>query len=463
MGEFPAMPMGPITDKRKIMDVLGDKSPDEIKAITAAFDAKYGKDHGNRNLEDVIESRLSGTDKSKVTDIFHRTDKADDAGRVHTAMEEMHQWFGGRSQANCEKDIRDTLATMNSTQIAAFKQDYETRYHTKFDDDIAKDSKMTPETKAAIGIYEHGSENRTSKDTLALADLATKAKNLDMFQEAFRGASTDARTQYMANGGDAKMKAAFSGIFSDSDVDKARDYVKEGHLDTTTNVKDNTGVFSSNDKAIDTTINAMSQADRDSYDRGKTIGATFPEYISHGRGGRSFNQAAYDKLTPDQKTDYDKYRTLHDDLQSAGNPAKVARWEDMISNHGETLVTKLAQHGGLWTDKVDKALSDIEGMNKDDFNRLKTDANYRKEVDAALALNYSGDDLKRAEAELNAKLSATSFDKGGQTGGDRNVIQEIKDKDGFWNPDTKGMLSSVENMSAADQAKYRTDANFKKM
>ncbi len=461
MGEFPAMPTGPITDKRKIMDVLGDKSPEEIKAITAAFDSKYGKDHGNRGLETVLESRLSGTDKSKVTDIFHRTDKADDAGRVHTAMQEMHQWFGGRSQANCEKDIRDTLATMNSTQLAAFKQDYETRYHTKFDDDISKDSKMSAETKSAIGIYEKGSDHRTTQDTLALADLATKAKSLDMFQEAFRGASNDARTQYMANGGDAKMKAAFSGIFSDSDVDKARDYVKEGHLDTATNVKDNTGIFSSNDKAIDTTINAMSQADRDQYDRGKAIGATFPEYVQHGRS-RSFNQDAYNKLTPDQKTDYDKYRTLHDDLTGAGSAAKVARWEDMISNHGETLVTKLAQHGGMWTDKVDKAMSDIEGMNKGDFNRLKTDPNYRKEVDAALALNYSGADLQKAEDLLNTKLKAASFEQGGQDGGNRNVIQEIKDKDGFWNPDTKGMLASVENMSAADQKKYREDPNFKK-
>jgi len=461
MGEYPAMPMGPITDKRKIMDVLGDKSPEEIKAISDAFNAKYGKEHGNRNLEDVIESRLSGTDKSKVTDIFHRKDKADDAGRVHTAMQEMHQWIEGRSKTNCEKDIRDTLSTMNSTQLAAFKQDYESRYHTKFDDDIAKDTKMSADTKAALAIYEKGSDHRTPQDTVALADIATKAKNLDMFQEAFRGASPEARKQYMDNGGDAKMKKAFSGYFSDSDLDKARDYVKEGHLDVTTKVKDNTGIFSSNDKAIDTSISAMTKEEKEQYVRGKTVGATFPEYVQSGEDS-VFNKAAYDKLKPDQKADYDKYRALHDAMETAGNPVKVARWEDMIANNGETLVTKLAQHGGMWSDKIDKTLTDIEGMNKGDFDRLKHDPNYRKQVDAALAMNYSGDDLKRAEKLLDTKLAHDKFEDGGQNDGTRSIVQQIKDKDSWFNADTKGMLNAVENMTPADQKKYREDANFKK-
>ncbi|MBU6451652.1 MAG: LysM peptidoglycan-binding domain-containing protein [Cyanobacteria bacterium REEB67] len=453
---------GPITDSHKIMQVLGDKSPEEVKAIASAFDQAHGKEHGGRSLEEIIKDRLSGTERDKAVDLFHRKDKADDAGRVHTALEEMHEW-GGRSRANCEKDIRDTLATMNSAQIADFKSDYQGRYGHSFDSDVNSDTKMSAETKAAIGIYSHGADHRSAKDTEDLADLAVKAKSLDMFQEAFRDASPEARKQFMASDGEAKMKGAFGGIFSDKDVEKAREYVNAGQLDTATKITDNVGVFSSNGAAIDNSINNMTQAERDQYARGKAAASTFQEYQTEAAGESvvtTFNTDGYNKLNPEQKADYDKYRAIHDGLQSAGDQAKVARWEDMIANKGETLVTKLAQHGGFTTDKVDKALSDIEGMNAQDFDHLKHNPEYRKQVDAALALNYSGDDLKRAEATLDRKLSHDTFEQSQSE--QRSTEQQIADKTGFWSNDRAGMLAAVEHMSPAEQQRYREEPAFKK-
>jgi len=462
-GDVPAMPMGPITDKHKIMQLLSDKTPEEIQAISKAFADKYGKDHGGRTLEQILSDRLDGTDKSKAVDLFHRSDKADDAGRIHTALEEIHEW-GGRSRTNCEKDIRDTMATMNSAQITALKADYEKRYGHNMDDDIAKDSKISDETRGALAIYSKGSDNRTPADTIALANIATKAKNLDMFQEAFRDAAPEARSQYMAQGGMDKMKTAFDGWFSDSDFRKAQDYVNSGKLDVVTKVKDNTGVFSSNDKAIDTAVSAMSPEDRAQYGRGKAVAATFQEYTYEASGEGAvpiFNTEAYNKLSAEQKTDYDRYRALHEAMQGAGNSIKVARWEDMIANKGETLATSLAQHGGMWSDKVDKALTDIEGMSEKDFNRLKQDPSYRKEVEDALSLAYSGDDLQRAKDLLNTKLSHDSYNNGGQTDGNRGLVQQIDDKSSFWSTDEKGILSAVQHMSETDQKRYREDPKFK--
>ncbi|MBS2009949.1 MAG: LysM peptidoglycan-binding domain-containing protein [Cyanobacteria bacterium SZAS TMP-1] len=461
-GDVPAMPTGPITDTRKIMQLLADKSPAEIKAISDTFAEKYGKDHGGRTLEAILADRLSGTDKSKAIDLFHRHDKADDAGRIHTALEEMHEW-GGRSSTNCQKDIRDTMATMNSAQIAELKRDYEARYGHKLEDDLAGNKKISDETRAALAIYAKGSDNRTPADTIALANIATRAKSLDMFQEAFRDASPEARTQYMAQGGAEKMKTAFGGWVSDSDLRKAEDYVNSGKLDVVTKIKDNTGVFSSNDKAIDTAIGAMSQTDRDQYGRGKAVAGTFQEYTYDGTSEMPvFNTEAYNKLSAEQKVDYDRYRALHEAMQSAGNSIKVARWEDMIANKGETLATTLAQHGGLWSDKVDKALTDIEKMSKDDFDRLKRDPAYRKEVEAALAMNYSGDDLKRAQDLLTKKLSHESYEQGGQSEGTRTLLQSVQDKDGFFSTDKKGIIAAVEHMSEADQRRYREDPQYKK-
>ena len=452
---------GPQTDKRQIMQVLGDKTPAEVKEISEAFNKAHGKDHGDRSLEDVITSRLDGVDKLKATDLFHRTDKADDPGRVHTAIAQIHE--GGQSRDNCEKNIRDTLATMNKGQIDNFKAEYQSRYGHSFDQDIAGDDKMSPETKAAVGIYGKGAENRNAQDTQQLANLATKAKNLDMFQEAFRDATPEARTQYMANGGEDKMKAAFGGWFSNSDLDKAREYVQSGKLETTTKITDAKGLFGSNKEEIDAAIKGMSQTERDQYARGKTAAGTFQEYNTEVAGESvvtTFNTDGYNKLNPDQKKDYDAYRAVHEGLTNAGGADKVARWEDMIKNHDETLVTKVAEHGGLLgADKVDKVMSDIEGMNKADFDHLKQDASYRKQVEDALAVNYSGDDLKRAQASLSNKLGADSFEH--SQGKQRSVEEQMADKQGFWSNDSKGILDAVKNMTPDEQKRYHDDAKFK--
>lgn len=453
-------PSAPVTDREKIMKVLGDKSPEEIKAISAIFNQSYAKNHDGKGIEDILKDRLSGHERDQAVDLFHRTTKADDPGRIHTALQEMHDW-GGRSRANSEKDIRDTLATMNSDQIAQLDKEYKARYGTGFVDAINKDSKVSDETRAAVAIYAKGSENRTPQDTLELANLAIKAKNLDMFQEAFRDASPEARKMFMDKDGKAKITEAFSGVFSNSDVTHALDYVNGGKLDTITKIKDNIGVISNNDKAIDDAVKGMSDAERQAYMRGQAVAQGFQEYIHSGRGAARFNTEGFNKLTVEQQDDYNKYKQLHETLKSAGNESKVIRWEDMIAHKEETLASKLTDHGGWVNDKFDKVLSDLEGMGKQDFDRLKQDPAYRQQIEQAIRANYSKDELAQAKELLDRKLTASTFEES-QNKGNRSTLEAIKDKDGFWKTDASGILDTLQKLTPEEQKKYRDDPNYKK-
>src|SRR4029450_11966832 len=105
------------TDKETIYAVLKDKTEAERQEIDRIFNEKYGKkiaeDKGvaEWGLKEEFEDELSGADLDKAMNLLNRKDgSADRAGRIHAALVERGQWIEGRTDATCEKDIRDTLA-----------------------------------------------------------------------------------------------------------------------------------------------------------------------------------------------------------------------------------------------------------------------------------------------------------------------------------------------------------------
>ncbi|HEY9871157.1 MAG TPA: hypothetical protein V6D08_18465, partial [Candidatus Obscuribacterales bacterium] len=246
------------TDKETIYNILKDKTQAEREVIDQIFREKYGKKYGKAGdgsdwgLKEEFEDEMSGADLDKALNLLNKKDgSADDAGRIHTALIEKDQWFEGRSKANCEKDIRDTISTMNSEQIAQLDAEYVARYGKHLREALMDDPKLSAATKQSIDIYLKGSDKITKEDTFQLADIALKEKNMDMFQEAFRHASPEARKAFMDQGGEQKMKDAFEGHWynalpwlvspalglmvgpvTDGDLQHAKDYVQAGHLST---------------------------------------------------------------------------------------------------------------------------------------------------------------------------------------------------------------------------------------
>ncbi len=439
------------TDKKIIEEILKGKSKEELTAIDAAYKARTGL-----TLKEEMEDEFSGSDLTRMLALTEG--KNDDASRITAALEEHKEWgFDARSNGNVEKDLRDTISTLNSQQIAELDKTYRERNNGKsLSEAFQQDENLPQETKDALAIYLKGTDKLTPADTLALADIGLKAKNQDIFQEAFRGASPEARAQFLAQGGEQKVTEAFGKAYGDesgnitysrnSDVDAAMDYVKKGKLDAATKIADNTSVLGDNEAAIELSLAQMTAAERKSYTDGKALSAATSDTS---------------KLSPVEKDNLDYYNKVRGALDKAGDEREIAKWEDMIASGKDgSLITRLAAHGGMIDDSMDKYLSTIEDMSKSDWEQLKKDPEYRKKLEATLAIDLSDSEMVQARAALDKKMSADTFE--GSKEKQRSVVDSIKDKSGFWNDDEKGIIGALEKMTPEEQRRYREDPEFKK-
>lgn len=439
------------TDKDAINEQLKRlKNPREREALDEIYRKKVG--HG---IEDELRDELSGSDLDKSLALWKPTNI--DAARVHVALTEHKEWgLGARSNAAVERDLRDTVSTMNFQQIAEMDKAYQNEHGISVREAVLNDPDLPQSTKEALKIYFKGADNRTTQDTLDLADLALKERNLDMMQEAFRAASPEARATFLQNGGEQKIKESFGTAYSTGDefgagetvytendtTRQALDYVRTGQLDTATKIKLNTGIINDNEDAIKLTIATMTDEQRRSYQNGAAL-AEKPEA----------------GLTPEERQDRSYYKELRSALESAGNERELREWEDLIRAKDGTLVTRLAQHGGLIDDGIGDVLKTIEDMSKEDWERLKHDPKELQRVTDVLAIDLSESELTRATELLKQKIEAPDYVASQSM--QRSIDKAIDDNIGFFNTDENGLFDSISRMTKTEQEQYRTDPLFK--
>lgn len=438
------------TDKKAIEEQLKGKSKEELQAIDEAYKKRTGI-----SLKDELRDELSGSDLTRALNLADGHN--DDAARINVALEEHKEWgLGARSNSNIEKDLRDTISTLNSKQVEELDRTYQERYGKSLKDVLKDDPNLPKETKEALGIYLKGTDKMTPADTLAVAQIGLDSKNTDIFQEAFRGASPEARAQFLSDGGEDKVKKAFGSASYDdttgettysrnSEVDRAMDYVKQGKLDASTKIADNTSWMGDNEEAIEQALGQMTAAERQSYAAGKKLAAA-------GDGAT---------LSDSEKASLEYYNKVHGAMEKAGNERELAKWEDIINNGKDgSLVTKLAAHGGMFDDSIDDVLTTIEGMPKEDWQRLKTDPEFRKQVEQTLAIDLSESEMAKAREVLDKKMQAETYEESKTQ--KRSVIDSVKDKSGFFNDNEEGIIKALENMTPDEQRRYREDPAFRR-
>lgn len=429
------------TDEDKIYAVLnGLHSEAERKALADAYKAKYGVD-----LVTELKGEMSGQELDKSLNLLNKKDDApadDRAARIHETLIERNQTFEGRSDENCEKDIRDTLSTMNSKEIAALDKVYRERYGVSLRDALMNDSGLSQETKAATEIYLQGSDKRTPEMSLKVADIALKSQNLEMFQEAMSMATPEARAQFMKNNGEQKMHQAFS---SSTDFEHAKNYATEGQLSTTSKISANSKFFNDNEEAIEKSIGEMSEKERANYALGRDIAA-----------GK--NVVGLSDVEKQQALA--TYQDIHSALTKAGNDKEIKRWEDMIAVKGGSLASTLAAHEGtVYDDSVNAVITDVENMSKSDWERLKTDPNYRSELESSL--NYLSDDEKaKVLKALDDKQNSKTYEEA--QGKRRSADEVLTASAGFFNDDEESMYTAIEKMTPEEQKRYREDAEYRR-
>lgn len=444
------------TDKEAIFAILKDKTKAEREEIDKAFEKKYG-----HSLETEFRDELSGADLDKALNLLNRKNgDAGDAGRIHTALIERDQVVAGRSDENCEKDIRDTLATMNSKEIEQLDKTYKDSYGTGVREALRQDENLSEATKAVVEVYLKGTDQRTDADTGRLADTAVKAHNIEMFAEAFRSSTPEARKAFLDNGGERKMQEAFGKPDTENGrivyestpaLEHAREIVAKGEVGLASKISDNLSWAGDNEKAIELELSKLSSDERHSYVVGREL--------AQGKD--------VDGVTEKQKQQaLEFYKTTHDAIEKAGNPTEVARWEDLILHGEETLVGKLASHRGtVFDDSTHDVLSTIENMSENDWNLYKESPEFRQEVDQVLKTYLNEGELERCNKILDKKEAASTFGNA-QEYGRRSVFEVLAD-----NPPIKGspeatadrILDAIAGMNSAERQLYKDNPQFREI
>lgn len=431
------------TDEMGLFELLKKIPRDQLGALSDIYQRKFGI-----TLDGQLVAELSGSELERGRSLI-QPHGYDDAARLKVALMEHGQTFMGRSAATCERDIRDTLSTMNEAQIKELDNQYKERYGVSLKDALITNSRLSSATKQSIEIYFKGADKRTTEDTLNLAGIALSARNLDMFEETFRHASPEARGQFKDKGGFDNIGKAFSGL----DQNKAKEFATRGDVGLATRVRDNTRWNGDNEEAIEKELSKLSQTDRDSYMLGKKL-------VAEQRDSSNF--------TENEKEALEYYSDVRAALEKAAGKwfsresqrTEMARWEDMIANPGGSFVTELSRHAGsLWDDSVGDVITTVENMSGQDWKRLQEDPEYRRQVDAVLEGFLGKDELKRVKAVLDEKLSLPSYEES-RVYGRRNVVDALKDATGILGLDGEKVIDALSRMKPHEQKMYREPNSY---
>ncbi len=457
-------------DKDGINNLLQTKTDGERAAIKAAYEKKYGEP-----METALHFKgENDSDFQKFQSILNRK-SSDVAGQASdrlgaTLTEENQGWIHRRDQNVMEQDIRDTLRTHNHDQIEEIKGDYAKSHpgHT-LDGDIQNNPKISQETKDAAAIYLKGNDKLQFTDKEKLAELALQKKDITMFGEAMQGMSATDRQAFMHLGGQTKIDNAFNESVQigprgekiqgapTEDSKRAMDLAINGKVSAATEIEGNTGVIRTNKEGVENAIKNMSDEDRRQYEIGKALASKQPIAADLNAGNMTDSDKKHAEYV---------YNSTHSALTGAGNDNQVAKWEDEIGNKNGTLVGKLAEHKGtIYNDGKADILKSVSGMSKADFDDAKAHPERREQVHqelerlkgARLNENDVNDIMKAYDQKMSAKDYAAS-----QKTGNGDVIANIKNDEGMFKNDRKGMLDAITNMTPEEQQRYRTDANFKK-
>jgi predicted NAD-dependent protein-ADP-ribosyltransferase YbiA (DUF1768 family) len=433
------------TDIDAINKILEGKTEAERKVIDQLY-----RTNNHIGLEQDVRNFESGSDLDKFLNVFHRQDNNennDNARRIHEDLLERKNWIQGRSGKEIEKDIRDTLSTHNSAQIAKMETEFKNTYNGSLRDAILNDPNLSDATKQAAKIYLQGNDQRTDKDTATLIDTALKSRNLDYFAEAMRDASPAARKAFRDNKGPQRLTEAFGD--DPKTLEHATALAEKGKLDASVQIEDNKHLIN-NAKGIELAIKNMSADERKMYMQGKSLAAG--QKVDNLTGDDAKNAKAY-------------YDTLHQAMSDTGNSTDLVKWEDLIATKGSgSFIQGLASNRGvLWNNSNDKITDGIRNLSQSEWEDAKKNPERRDQLKAMLAsLNQNADQVKNTLSVYDKMMAAGTYEQA-KDAGKQSVLQQVDQSKHWYGADDRdGVLNSVSNMSQEDQARYKNDADFRK-
>lgn len=330
------------------------------------------------------------------------TDSASaNAKLLKDAMVEREQWISGRSNDKLEELLRQKISSLSTKEIVALNTAYAAINNGVDFEEALRTSSISKASKIALNIYLKGAENRTDEDQKALVDNALSRRDIVLFEEAFRGASKNARDNFIENNGEEKMKNAFGGMLGGdtTELKHAREFASEGHLSKHRLINDATGILTNSDGSIANAISSMTRNERIMYRVGKEISS-----------GVSSSELSAEEQSKAVQYYMDMRKSIEDTVTFRDSTTELMRQEDRILNGGPTLVSALAdQRGAFGRHDVNKVIQIIDNMDESDWNRLKTQPSYRSQIRETLAHFLDEGELSMAMSSLEDKATFSSF------------------------------------------------------
>lgn len=334
--------------------------------------------------------------------------ESENAGRIHASLLERGEW-GGRSNSQIEKDIRDTLRTHNAEQIAGIDSEYKRTHGQNLSEAIASNPHLSQATKDAAAVYLKGNDRMSTSDSEKLFDIALKEGDIEMFSEAMRDASPSVRQAFLVNRGEERVDSAFG---SGADGRHALDLVKLGKIDTATLVSDNTGLIADNEEAIELALNGMTSEERRLYLAGRSLAS--------GEGPAGLSQEEIEHA----KQYYDR---LHAALVDAGNATETAKWEGLIVTGEGSLIASIAEHKGVFYDSsAEDIAKDVKDMGRSDWESFKKEPDRRHDLERVLRTFLSSEEEAAVMTAFDEKMVAASWEEAKKGSGATDIIALLR-------------------------------------
>ncbi len=441
-------------DADKIIGALDGMTAAERASLEKAYEEKY-----HSSLRHDLKWRL-GDKYADAASILDRPDgKADAASHIHIALTRLDAEFApfrgygykidnfsmNDAQKGALKDIRDTLSVLNSVQLAELRADYLRKYGISLEDALLKADDIPKPTVDTIKIYldAGGTDKRVNDINIVdnLGKIALDAKDLRMFEEAFRGASPEARAAFKQKYGELAVKTAFPDCY---DQLIALDYLNFGRAQLSTVAAQDTHWLHTNKEAIVTALENATDDERAMFKRGRDLAMN----------------SDTSKLSGADLDAYNYYAKLHSALKNAAYDWEVDGWESKLLYKDSNFIKDFtATHHdgalgsgiGSWTDSY--AIQDVfRNMSKSDWDLLTykgvsgLNADDKAKYDLgekALADARTGKKLSDAEQQL-ADFAKSVDDKTAQSSAFKFDIQHAL-LDIWMNDDDRARIMKIYN------------------
>jgi YD repeat-containing protein len=418
-----------------IPELLKNKTAAERQEITQLYKRLFQHDLDS-DIQDPSRGVKEADARDRALGYLRRPDgetpEADrlskEAVYLHSQLSLLHQHAGDKdAQKLAEEQLRSSLSTMNSEQIAELKKQYRDIYKTDLIADISGDKGLSTFGKQALLLYSHGIDKRTDGDFMKLAEIAMRSQNLQMFQEVFSQTQNGQRDLFIKQGGEQRVKDAFgaslldrlgstagfvgiAGLLTNPRLESARggadaldtranialDYLHYGKRSVPTEIRESIKAITTDESNVNHVISNMTQAERDMYKAGRALSATPPEQAH-----------LPPKVTAEQAKHF--YQETHDALEDAArkwwevkgitpDQLKVSQWEEAIMFPGSGFLRQLDSNRGLFgSQNVENFAREVEKMNPADRLAMARDPEYRNFVYGRLKELYPDErEYKRA-------------------------------------------------------------------